>query len=201
MDFFILAMLFAVGVNALRFVAQRKRIALLGSYLGKYQIEKLMETLTAGYLRALGEEDGARRDQIWHLLDSTEASLTEQFKAFVVDFAKVDPAQSRISRLVFAFPYAEQLFPQSSFDARKLFAIHAKGLASAAQNDRQLSPRDKAFTMMAELFLMQHSCHWFCKSKPVASARLVLRHQTAYDQVVQSVSPDTRQAYLALIGA
>ena len=74
MDFFILAMLFAVGVNALRFVAQRKRIALLGSYLGKYQIEKLMETLTAGYLRALGEEDNARREQIWQILANSEAS-------------------------------------------------------------------------------------------------------------------------------
>jgi hypothetical protein len=201
MDFFILAMLFAVGVNALRFVAQRKRIALLASYLGKYQIEKLMETLTAGYLRALGEEDETRREQIWHLLDSAEASLSQQFNAFVVDFDKFTPAQARISRLSFAIPYAEQLFPQFSFDARKLFAVHAKGLAATAQNERQLSPRDKAFTMMAELFLMQHSCHWFCKSKPVASARLILRHQTAYDQVVKSVAPDTRQAYLALTEA
>lgn len=201
MDFFILAILFAVGVNALRLVAQRKRIALLGSYLGKYQLEKLMETLTAGYLRALGEADGVRRDQIWHLLESAEASLAHQFNAFVADFAKVDSAQARISRLAFAFPYAEQLFPQASFDARELFAIHAKGLTSAAQNTRQQSPRDKAFTLMAELFLMQHSCHWFCKSKPVASARLILRHQTAYDQVLTSVAPDTRQAYLALIGA
>lgn len=200
MDFFILAMLFAVGVNALRFVAQRKRIALLGSYLGQYQIEKLMETLTAGYLRALGEKDEVRRDQIWHVLDSAEVSLSQQFNAFVLDFAKADPTHVRISRLSFAFPYAEQLFPKFSFDARKLFAIHAKGLAAAAQNERQLNPRDKAFTMMAELFLMQHSCHWFCKSKPVASARLILRHQTAYDQVVKSVSPDTRQAYLALTG-
>lgn len=201
MDFFILAMLFAVGVNALRFVAQRKRMALLGSHLSHYQIEKLMETLTAGYLRALGEKDQARRDQIWQVLASAEASLSQQFNAFALDFAKVDAAQTRISRLALVFPYAEQLFPQTSFDARQLFAIHAKGLAAATKNERQLSPRDKAFTLMAELFLMQHSCHWFCKSKPVASARLVLRHQTAYDQVVQSVAPETRKAYLALSGA
>ena len=200
MDFFILAMLFAVGVNALRFVAQRKRIALLGSYLGQYQIEKLMETLTAGYLRALGEEDPVRRDQIWHVLASSEASLSQQFNAFVVDFSKVEPAQARISRLSFPIPYADQLFPQASFDARKLFAIHAKGLAGAVQNERQQSPRDKAFILMAELFLMQHSCHWFCKSKPVASARLALRHQTRYEQVLAAVAPDTRQAYLALTG-
>jgi hypothetical protein len=200
MDFFILAMLFAVGVNALRLIAQRKRIALLGSYLGKYQIEKLMETLTDGYLRALGEQDSARREQIWQLLETTEANLSQQFNAFVVDFAKAPPAQTRVSQLAFAFPYAEQLFPTASFDARKLFAIHANGLAAASQNERQLSRRDKAFTMMAELFLMQHSCHWFCKSKTVASARLVLRHQTAHEQVIQSVAPDTRQAYRALTG-
>jgi hypothetical protein len=201
MDFFILAMLFAVGVNALRLIAQRKRIALLGSYLGRYQIEKLMETLTEGYLRALGEADGARREQIWQVLDTTEISLSQQFTAFAADFAKVPAEQTRISQFPLAFPFAEQVFPRASFDARQLFAIHAKGLAAAAQNERQLSPRDKAFTMMAELFLMQHSCHWFCKSKTVASARLVLRHQTAYEQVVKSVAPDTRQAYLALTGA
>ncbi|WP_210542747.1 hypothetical protein [Rhodoferax sp. PAMC 29310] len=201
MDLFILAMLFAVGVNALRLIAQRKRIALLGSYLGKYQIEKLMETLTDGYLRALGEQDSARREQIWQLLETTEASLAQQFTAFVGDFAKVSSEQTRVSQFALAFPFAEQLFPSASFDARKLFAIHAKGLAAAAQNERQLSPRDKAFTMMAELFLMQHSCHWFCKSKAVASARLVLRHQTAHEQVVKSVAPDTQQAYRALTGA
>ena len=72
MDFFILAMLFAVGVNALRFVAQRKRIALLGRYLGNYQIEKLMETLTEGYMRCLGESDAERQSQIWSLLAQSE---------------------------------------------------------------------------------------------------------------------------------
>ena len=199
MDFFILAMLFAVGVNALRFVAQRKRIALLGRYLGNYQIEKLMETLTAGYLRALGEEDDVRRDQIWQILATSEASLSQQFNAFVVDFAKVAPAQALISRLAFAIPFADQLFPQSSFDARKLFAIHGKGLAAAAQNTRQQTPRDKAFTMMAELFLMQHTCHWFCKSQAVASARVLARHKTPHAQLVASVSPATRRDYLALI--
>ncbi len=200
MDFFILAMLFAIGMNAFRFISQRKRIALLGSYLSKYQIEKLMETLTAGYLRALGEEDGARRDQIWHLLESSQASLSQQFNAFVADFNQVPTEQARMSRLAFTFPYAELLFTKASFDARELFAVHAKGLAAAAKNERQQSPRDTAFTMMAELFLMQHSCHWFCKSKPVASSRLILRHQTSYDQVIQSIAPSTRQAYLALTG-
>ena len=46
---------------------------------------------------------------------------------------------------------------------------------------------------------MQHSCHWYCKSLGVASARLVMRHQTPYEKVLDSVSPGTRQAYTALI--
>jgi hypothetical protein len=59
------------------------------------------------------------------------------------------------------------------------------------------APKDKAFTLMAELFLMQHTCHWYCKSKPVASARLMARHQTGYAQVIDAVDPATRRAYLA----
>jgi hypothetical protein len=56
-----------------------------------------------------------------------------------------------------------------------------------------------AFTMTAELFLMQHTCHWFCKSKTVASARMLALHQTPYAQLVASVGPDTREAYCALL--
>jgi hypothetical protein len=52
---------------------------------------------------------------------------------------------------------------------------------------------------MAELLLMQHSCHWFCRSKVVASARMLASHQTAYPQLLESVAPDTRRAYLAVL--
>jgi len=62
MDFLILAMLGVSGVWLLRSGEQRRRVALLGSFLGKYQIEALMENLTQGYLRALGEDDPARRE-------------------------------------------------------------------------------------------------------------------------------------------
>ncbi|MDZ4361403.1 MAG: hypothetical protein U1B84_34175, partial [Variovorax sp.] len=62
------------------------------------------------------------------------------------------------------------------------------------------SPKSKAFTMSAELFLMQHTCHWFCKSKAVASARMLTRHQTSYEQLLEAVSPETRNAYRALVG-
>jgi hypothetical protein len=53
--------------------------------------------------------------------------------------------------------------------------------------------------MMGEMFLMQHSCHWFCRSKTIASARMVAQHQTRYEQALDAVSPETRQAYLAVV--
>ena len=55
MDILILAILIATGTHMLNAKEQRKRIALLGSHLANYQIEKLMEALPEGYLRALGE--------------------------------------------------------------------------------------------------------------------------------------------------
>ena len=86
------------------------------------------------------------------------------------------------------------------FDMRKAFSIHAHGLSRAIENAAQRSSKDKAFTITAELLLMQHSCHWFCKSKTVASARMLARHQTSYPQLLAAVSPETRQAYLKLVG-
>ena len=54
MDLLIFAAL-VIGVLVLKTRDQRQRIALLGSHLSRYDIEKLMEGLTEGYLRALGE--------------------------------------------------------------------------------------------------------------------------------------------------
>ena len=201
MELFVLALMSATGVYMLKSAEQRKRITLLGSHLSQYQIEKLMETLSDGYLRALGEKDAARREQVWTLLATSEAQLCSQFSRFVAEFAKVDEVSTRVSKIPVAVPFANQLLPAATFDVRKVFAVHAKGLAQAAQNTDGRSPRDKAFTMSAELFLMQHTCHWFCKSKTVASARLMARHKTTYEQVLASVAPGTRDAYRALVGA
>lgn len=99
-----------------------------------------------------------------------------------------------------ALPLANTLFPAATFDVRKAFAIHAKGIADAAANTLDQPPKAKAFMMSAELFLMQHTCHWFCKSKIVASARMMARHQTSYQLALESVSPSTREAYRQLIG-
>ncbi|WP_028602200.1 hypothetical protein [Ottowia thiooxydans] len=200
MDSFLLAFVAGMAVYMLISSEQRKRIALLGTHLSQFNIERLMETLADGYLRALGENDLARRDQIWGLLASSEEQLSEQFERFAKSFSKVDETQTRISKLALTLPLVTRFLPSFCFDARKAFAIHAQGFTRVARNEKGLSPRDKAFTMMAELLLMQHTCHWFCKSRAVASARLLARHQTAYEQVLTSVSPETRQAYLELTG-
>ena len=201
MDSLFLAALFAFGLYFLKMKDQRRRVVLLATQLGTFQIEKLMETLTSGYLRALGESDRVRREQVWQLLLTTEDQLVEQFKRFSADFAKVEEVQARVSLIPVALPFADQLFPKATFDLRRAITIHAEGLAEACRNDAQRSQRDKAFIVSAELFLMQHTCHWFCRSKTTASARLLARHQTPYAQVVASVGARTRQAYNALVGA
>lgn len=199
MDALILVMLVVSGVWFLRAGEQRRRIALLGSFLGKYQIEALMETLTQGYLRALGEDDPARREQILNMLDAAERSVAQQFGSFAVEFSRLDEAQTRVSKLGMALPFADRLFPKATFDAREAFRIHARGLADTADNELNRSPRDKAYTMSAELLLMQHTCHWFCRSLATASARTLMRHKTPYAKLVASVAPATRRNYEALV--
>ena len=87
------------------------------------------------------------------------------------------------------------------FDLRKALEIHARGIAEVVSNDAQRSAKERAFTLSAEMILMQHTCHWYCKSKTIASARMLARHRTTYEQAVAAVSPGTRQAYLGLVGA
>ncbi|WP_114968737.1 hypothetical protein [Rhodoferax ferrireducens] len=200
MEIFILLMLTAAGAYTLKSRDQNRRIALLGSHLGKHQIEKLMESLTEGYLRTLGEPDPDRRAQIWSLLSTAEMELCEQFNRFVAEFSGVDEADARVSKLPLSVPYADKLFSNATFDLRKALSIHAQGITNAAKNSLNQTDKAKAFTLSAELFLMQHTCHWFCRSKTVASARMLARHKTSYAQLLESVAPDTRRAYRALIG-
>ena len=194
-----MAILIATGTFMLNAKEQRRRIALLGRHLGNFQIEKLMEALTDGYLRALGEPTDERRMQIWNLLSTTESQLSEQLTQLAADFSKVDETRARVSRLAIALPFAETLLPSFTFDMRRALAIHAQGVAGVVQNAGHLPPKDRAYMMTAELFLLQHTCHWYCKSKTIATARMLARHKTPHDQLVASVSPATRKAYLALI--
>ena len=200
MDLIFLGMLAALATWTLKTRDQRRRIALLGSHLGKYQIEQHLETLTQGYLRALGEDDAERREPIWNMLRSTEQALCSQYERFAADFSRVEEADARVSKLPVALPFAAKLFPAATFDMRQALAIHARGISQAIEGNSQPSPKARAYTISAELFLMQHTCHWFCKSRTVASARMLTRHKTSYQQLVASVSPQTRAAYCALVG-
>lgn len=199
MELFTLLLLMAVGIYILKSRDQKRRISLLGRYLGKQNIEKMMETLTVGYNRALSEPDAARQTQILSLQNTTELALSEQFNRFVTEFSGVDALDARVSKIGFAIPYADRIFPATTFDLRKALAIHAQGIALAVNNPSGLSPKSRAFHISAELYLMQHSCHWFCRSKTVASSRLLVRHKISHAQLVDAVLPDTRRAYSALI--
>jgi hypothetical protein len=200
LEFWVLLSIIALAGWMHKSKLQQQHKLLLGRQLQPYQIEKMMETLTEGYMRALGETDLARQASIWSMLASTEESLNVQFQHFVLDFAQLDASSTQVSNWPLCVPYAEKIAPQSMFDMRKAFSIHAHGLTRAIDNTAQRSNKDKAFTITAELLLMQHSCHWFCKSKTVASARMLARHQTNYPQLLAAVSPETRQAYLKLVG-
>ena len=178
---------------------QRKRLLHLGHYLRNFEIEKLMESLTEGYLRALGEDDAERRTQIWNMLEQTEQNLNGQFQKFVEAFAQADVQASRGSTLALGLPFALVFAPGATFDMRQLLKVHAQGIEATLNNTEGLSNRDKAFRLSAELFLMQHSCHWFCTSKLVASARMLSRHKTHYAQLLSAVRPQTREAYSRLM--
>lgn len=187
------------GFVFLKTQEQKRRIALLASHLGKFDLEKLMETLMEGYLRALGESAPERQTQVWGYLALQEEKLRDQFAQFAKDFTEVWADNALISTLPVAIPRADKLFPAATFDARQVFQIHARGIDEVVRNAANATPKDRAFMLTAEMMLMQHSCHWFCRSKTVAAARLLARHQTRYEQVLAAVSPTTRNAYQRLI--
>lgn len=180
---------------------QRQRITLLGRYLRNFQIESLMETLTQGYLRAMGETDAERRRSVWNILAQHEQTLARQLEQLVQEIGKADSADWRASTLPVNLPLAVRWLPGASFDLRALLRVHAQGIASGIANGDGLTERNRAFRLSAELLLLQHSCHWFCRSKTVASGRMLARHQTRYVQLLGAVAPTTRLAYLRAVGA
>jgi hypothetical protein len=199
MELLVVSALLAFAIQVFKSREQSQRIAFLGGYLSKFRIEKLMEDLISGYQRALGDADPDRQAQVWRHLEPTEQNLNEQFNRFVLAFSEVYSATARVSKLPMALPFVSLAIPATTFDLRKLLAVHGRGISQAVANAQGQTPKRKAFTLMAELLLMQHSCHWFCRSKLVASARMLARHQTSYAQLLDAVSPETRQAYLAVV--
>jgi len=198
MEILLPLLMLAAGFQVLKGREQRRRIQLLGRYLEQYRIEKLMQTLLEGYLRALGEQAAERRGQIWSMLTSAETELSEQVLRLAEDFAKVWGDHALVSKLPVAFPFADKLVPSATFDMRKALTIHAQGIDTVVRNEARLSDRDKAFMLTAEMLLLQHTCHWFCRSRAVASARMLALHQTHHAQLVAAVSHPTREAYQKL---
>ena len=199
MDFLLWVAFAATLIHIFNLRQQRLHMGLLGRHLQPYPVERLMGSLIDGYLRAMGEADAQRRQQVFQMLEISEVQLSEQFAHFVADFRQLPAEVTRVSRLPLALPFVTQIFPAAALDMRKLLAVHADGIAYCARNEGRLSARDKGFMMTAELLLMQHSCHWYCRSKTIASARVLARHQSTYEQILDAVSPVTRQAYLRLL--
>lgn len=216
MEMLVWAALIAAALHFLNAADQARRIVLLGRHLSRYRIEQLLEQLTRGYQRALAEDDVARSAAIWSSLHPAEDALCGQFGRFAREFAQVAEPQSRVSRLPMAVPWATVWLAQGCFDMRKLVAIHAQGFERAVAlptqpphgpdaaepplADSERLARARARVLLAEMLLMQHSCHWYCKSRAVASARLLARQRTSHEQVVATVTADTRRAYSALVG-
>lgn len=193
----LMAILVAVILGyGLRAKESRERIRLLGEHLQALEIERLLEQLHLGYQRALEDTQPGTRTLIWQQLESAERQLGRQAQELASTFENVPTAQARVSKWAGALPYVARWLPQNCFDMRDMLHVHADGLAEVAANADGLPAKQKAFRMLAEMLLFQHSCHWFCKSRSVATARMVLRHHTSPEQALQAVSANTRMDYV-----
>ena len=197
MDLFLNLLLALAAIWLIKSRVQQQRIALLGRFLSRYRIEKHIETVMQGYLRALGEEDPGRREQVLGLLHGNEQALCREALQLANDFASADAASTRVSKLSIWVPLGSRL--AASFDMREALRVHARGICRAVEGNGTDSARDRAYAISAELLLLQHTCHWFCRSKWIASARLLSRHRTSYQQAVAAVLPQTRAEYLGLV--
>lgn len=195
MDTVLLILLAAIALHFVRARYQRARIVLLGRHLSSFQLERHMETLTEGYTRAIREQDPVRQLQVLEMFAQTERAVAAQMQS-LADLLQKEPAEStRMGTLPFCLPYAERFLPSVTRDFRDLLQLHAAGMRHVVENEEGLDPRSRAFHLSAELYLFQHSCHWFCKSRTVADARLQMRHKVTHQKVLESVSPQTRTAY------
>lgn len=192
---FILLTVFVVW-HLLRVRYQKAHIALLGGHLAGLRLEKHMETLTEGYTRAIGEQSESRQLQVLETFAQTERAVAAQLQSLADAMRKESAQATAMASSAFCIPYVERVLPAAARDFRTLLRIHAAGLRHVVDNEEGLDPKARAFHLAAELYLFQHSCHWFCKSRGVADARLVVRHQVQHAKVVDSVSPGTRKAYL-----
>jgi len=199
MEFLLLLGLALVGLRVLALRDTRERIALLASHLQRHRIEPRMGQLIDGYLRAAGEPDPERAQPDWQNLAEVEQALAGELTQLAADLQGVWGERMRVCRWPVAVPHATRFFPHAGFDFRALVQVHAQGFQAVLRNDEALAPRDRAFRATAELLLFQHSCHWYCRSRWVADARLLAAHKTPHSQVLASASPATRTDYLSLV--
>ena len=195
MDISTVILVALLGSLALRMVYQRARITLLGRHLAGLQLERHMESLTQHYARAIHEPDAARQIQILETCAATERSAAAQCQTLAESLQQESAQATRMTLLPVCIPYAERFLPVQTRDFRALLHIHAAGLRHVVDNPAGWAPKDRAYHLSAELYLFQHSCHWFCKSRAVADARLKLRHQVDHAKVLASVCDQTRTAY------
>ena len=202
MDFLTWIIVGSMAVYVLQGIEHRRRVRLLGAHLAPTQVEKLMGGLIEGYMRALDEKDVERSKQVWAILDNSEKTLADQLQRLSETFAQEKAEDTRVSTLPLALPYFDRLMPSHTFDMREALRLHAKAVrAACAPDEVDLATRKRmAFSKTAELLLLQHTCHWFCKTRTIASMRLMARQKTPYEQVLKSVAPSTLQAYQRLIG-
>lgn len=199
MEFIVVVLPMLVSLHLLNRQQQQLRIQRLAALLRPLGLEKLMEQLNTGYLRALGESDPVRSEPIWNLLAESEQRFGEQLQRLAEDATRLNADQTRISRWPVWAALAARWLPANSFDLRDLLRIHARGVAEVLRNPKGLARRDQAFMLSADMLLFQHSCQMYCRSRTVASARLLARHQTSHAQALAAASPTTRSAYRALL--
>jgi len=196
MDFALTLLVVAVAWHMLRMRYQRARISLLGRHLANMKLERHMETLTQGYTRAIHEDSESRQLQVLDTFTQTENVVAANVQTLADAMQKESPRDTAMGPFAFCVPYVERVAPEAALrDFRALLHIHATGLRAVIANDAGLDPKTRAFHIAAELYLLQHSCHWFCKSRAVADARLLMRHKVDHKKVIESVSSATRAAY------
>jgi len=200
MDFVLSVVLLAVAWRILCVQYQRGRIALLGEHLSALQLERHMETLTEGYARAISADTESRQLQVLETFAQTEQAVAAQMQTLAASMQKESAQATGMGVLRACVPHIERFLPALTRDFRHLLKIHAAGLRHVADNAQNWPPKDRAFHLSAELYLFQHSCHWYCKSRGVADARLMLRHKVDHQKVLDSVSELTRSAYVQWMG-
>lgn len=195
MDMMVVLLMGVVVWHVLRSGYQRARIAFLGKHLASLQLEQHMKTLTEGYSRAIQADTENRQQQILDTFGPVERAVAAQIGTLADLMQKESAEDTRMSALPICVPYAERFLPVKTRDFRALLRVHADGLRHTVDNVEGWDAKARAYHLSAELYLFQHSCHWFCRSRTVADARLMARHALSHQRVLESVSSVTRAGF------